>query len=98
MLTIILQLTLGIGFVVMVCFLAYKVVLPACLKIIDICFKSNLFRLGVCIFLALIFCGFGVLQLKDYREEIEHGMSRFFPLSFLASGIFLFLIFWKVKK
>jgi hypothetical protein len=93
-----LQLTLAIAFVVLVCFLTYKTVLPACLKIIDLCFKSTIFRVGTCIFLALAFCAVGIFQLKDFVEETEHGLSRFFPLYFLISGFFLFLIFWKRKK
>jgi hypothetical protein len=98
MLTGILQLALAIAFVVLVCVVTYKAVLAVCLKIIDLCFESTIFRFGICILLASVFCVMGILQLKDFVEETEHGMSRFFPLSFLASGIFLFLIFWKRKK
>lgn len=93
-----LQLFLGIAFLVLVCFIAYKIILPICLKIIDLCFESNIFRFGVCIFLALVFCAIGILQLKDFIQETEPEMSKFFPLSFLASGIFLILTFWKRKS
>lgn len=93
-----LQLVVAIAFVALVCILTYKIILPLCLKIIDLCFKSTVFRTGVCILLALAFCAVGILQLKDFIQESEYGLSWFFPLSFLVSGIFLFLIFWKRKK
>lgn len=92
-----LQLIVAIAFIVLVCFVTYKLTLPICLKIIDLCFESTNFRLGICTFLALAFCAVGILQLQDFIEEIEHGLTWFFPLSFLSSGIFLFLIFWKRK-
>lgn len=92
-----LQLILAIAFVALACFIIYKVTLPIILKIIDLGFESTIFRLGICIFLALAFCAFGILLLKDFIEETEHGMSWFFPLYFLTSGFFLFLIFWKRK-
>ena len=98
MLGSLLQLILAIGFVASACVFTYKVMLPICLKIIDLGFESHIFRRGVCIVLALAFCAVGILQLKDFSEEIESGLSRFFPFSFLSSGIFLFLIFWKRKK
>ena len=92
-----LQLILAIAFVVLVCFFTYKVMLPICLKIIDLCFESTVFRMGICIFLVFVFCAVGILQLIDFLEETDHGLSWFFPLSFLSSGIFVFLIFWKRK-
>ncbi len=94
----VLQLILAIAFVALACFITYKVALSICLKIIDLGFESTTFRLGICIFLALAFCAIGILMLKDFIEETEPGLSRFFPLFFLASGIFLFLIFWKRKE
>lgn len=98
MLGSLLQLLLAIGFVVLACFFTYKLMLPICLKIIDLGFESHIFRRGICIVLALAFCAIGIVQLKDFFEEIEPGLSRFFPFSFLSSGLFLFLIFWKRKK
>ncbi len=95
MLTGLLQLIFAIPFVALVCFVTYKVTLPICLKIIDFGFESAHFRTGICIFLALAFCAVGILQLRHFIEEVEHGLSWFFPLSFLSSGFFLFLIFWK---
>jgi hypothetical protein len=93
-----LQLILAIAFVVLVCFFTYKATLPIGLKIIDFCIESNIFRTGICILLALVFCAVGILQLIDFVVEVEPGISWFFPLSFLSSGIFLFLIFWKRKE
>lgn len=91
------QLILAITFVVLACAVIYKITLPMCLKIIDLCLESTKFRRGICIFLALVFCVIGMMQLKDFVEDTDHGLSRFFPLSFLSSGIFLFLAFWKRK-
>lgn len=88
---------LAITFIVLICFIAYKIILPVCLKIIDLCFESHTFRIGIGIFLALAFCAIGALQLKDFVEKPEPGMSSFFPLSFLTSGIFLILIFWEKR-
>jgi hypothetical protein len=92
-----LQLILAITFVVLACFLTYKITLPICLKIIDLCFESKVFRIGICIFLAGLFCAVGIVQLKDFANETGHGLHSFFPLSFSSSGIFLFLIFWSLK-
>ncbi len=92
------QLILAIAFVGLVSFFTYKVTLLTCLKSIELCFESTIFRRGICILLALIFCAVGILQLRDFVKESEQGLSRLFPLSFLSSGIFLFLIFWKLKE
>ena len=93
-----LQLILAIAFVALVCFFTYRVMLPICLKIFDLCSESTAFRRGTCILLALIFCAVGILQLIDFLEETDPGLAWFFPLSFLSSGIFIFLIFCKRKK
>lgn len=93
-----LQLILGIGFVVLACFLTYKITVPICVKIIDLCFVSPIFRRGTSIFLAVIFGAVGILLLEDFTQEIKQDLSCFFPLSFLLSGIFLFLTFWKRGK
>ncbi len=95
--TAILQLILACGFIIGVCFGTYKLVLPICLKIIDLCFESYLFRMAVSIFLALAFCAVGIMQLIDFTKEIEHGLSCFFPLSFLVSAFFLFMTLKKQK-
>ena len=93
----ILQLVLAIGFVALTCFLFYKIILPINLKIIDLCMESDIFRIGICITLALAFYASGIVQLKDFNESAERNLSRFFPLSFLSSLIFLFLAFCKRK-
>jgi hypothetical protein len=86
-----LQLLFGLGFLAGVCFLTYKITLPIGLKMIDLCCKSARFRIGICIFLAAVFCAVGLVQLNDFFEETGSDLARFFPLSFFASSIFLVL-------
>ncbi len=95
--SLLLQLILVLGYVALACFVAYKISMPICLKIIDLCFDSHTFRIGISIFLALAFFAAGIMQLIDFSKGIEPGLSRFFPGSFLCSGLFLFFIFWKRK-
>lgn len=90
-----LQLIFALAFLALACILTYKITLPLGLKIIDLCFDSEHFRIGVSILLAMVFCAIGVLQLKDFLEEPDSDLSRFFLLSFFVSGIFLFLGFRK---
>lgn len=92
-----LQLFFAFAFLALACIFTYKITLPLGLKIIDLCFDSTHFRLGMSIFLAVVFCAVGILQFKDFIEETDPGMSRFFPLSFFVSGIFLFLGFQMQK-
>lgn len=93
-----LQLILALAFVALACLLTYKITVPICLKIFDLGLRSTIFRKGICITLALFFGAVGILMLKDFIEETEHGLTRYFPLLFLTSGFFLFLLFWKPKK
>lgn len=97
LMSIFLQLIFAFAFVALACFVMYKVSMPICLKVIDLCFDSRVFRTGIYIFLALAFCALGIMQLIDFTKGIEPGLSRFFPGSFLCSGLFLFFIFWKRK-
>jgi len=90
-----LQLFFAFAFVILGCIFTYKMTLALALKIIDLCFDSTLFRMGVIFFLAVVFCVVGALQLKDFIEKTDSGLSRFFPLSFFVSGIFLLLGFRK---
>ena len=95
--SIILQLILAIAFIALVCFLLYKTVLPLCLKIIDLSLKSSVFRKSSSLLLALAFGAVGILQLIDFLHGIERSMTMFFPLSFLASAIFIYLCFARSK-
>lgn len=97
MTSIILQLTLAAIFIVLVCFFIYKAVLPLCLKIIDLSVKSPLFRKGTCLLLALVFGFIGTLQLIDFIHNKEHGLSKFFPASYLSSLLFIYLCFARSK-
>lgn len=89
--SIILQLIFVLAFIVLVCFLTYKAVLPVCLKIIDLSIKSPIFRKSLCLFLALAFGVVGVFQLIDVFHEAEEGMFKFALLSFLSSALFIYL-------
>lgn len=93
-----LQLIFAIAFIALACVFTYKATLPLCLKIIDLCFVSFYFRMGICIFLALAFFAVGILQLRDFFKEPNPGLALFFPLSFLVTGIFLFLGLRKPNK
>lgn len=86
-----LQLIFALAFLALACIFTYKITLPLCLKIIELCIDSPRFRMGISIFLALAFCAVGILQLKDFLEEPDLGLAIFFPLSFFVMGIFLFL-------
>ncbi|KTC74849.1 hypothetical protein Lbir_0639 [Legionella birminghamensis] len=97
MLTVFLQTLFAIGFISLLCFVTYKITLFLCFNIIDLCFASSLFRRGMCLFLALFFCVVGGLQLHDFIQESKPDLSRFFPLSFFVSGIFLILTFRKQR-
>ncbi len=93
-----LQLLCACIFLVLVCTITYKMTLPVGLKIIELCLESSRFRAGVSFFLALIFGAVGILQLIDFMEETGPDLSRFFPLSFLITAIFLFLGLLSVAK
>ena len=90
-LSILVQLSLAISFVILVCVATYKLTLPLALKIIDLCKISPFFRKGACIFFAIVFFITGLFQLKDFLKEIDSDLTQFFPLTLLAAGIFLFL-------
>jgi hypothetical protein len=92
-----LQLLFALAFIAFVCFVTYKITLPICLKIIDLCFESPRFRLGVLIFFAVAFAVLGIWQLKDFLEGVLPNLSRFFPLYFLISVIFVYLIYRNQK-
>ena len=85
------QLFFAIAFVVLVCVFMNKVILPLALKVFNLSFKSPVFRIIICCFLALFFVVGGIIQLNDFMKESNPGLARFFPLSFLVSGIFVFL-------
>jgi len=91
------QLFLAIALIILACIATYKITVPLCLKIIDLCFDSNHFRVGICIFMAIAFCTAGLFQLKDFVTSTEFDLSWFFPLSLFVSGIFLVLGFLKMK-
>lgn len=95
--SILLNLVTAVVFIALVCFLTYKTVLPVCLKIIDQSIKSPVFRKCLCILLALAFGVVGTFQLIDFFHETLQSMSKFFPLSFLSSAIFLYLFFARSK-
>ena len=86
-----LQLFFALAFVSVTCFATYKITLPLLIKIVDLSIKSARFRMGISFFLAVMFCAIGALQLSDYIEDMGLSLSRFFPLSFLIAGIFVFL-------
>jgi len=95
--TVLLQLLFAIGFIGLLCFVTYKITLYLGLKIIDLCFASSLFRKGLSAFLALIFGVTGGWQLHDFIQEPKPDLSRFFPLSFFVSGVFVILAFRKQR-
>ena len=86
-----LQLFFAFGFIILVCVFTYKMTLPLCLKVIDLCFDSAHFRIGICLFLAMAFCAVGMLQLRDFVKETGPDLSRYFPLYFFVSGFFLLI-------
>ena len=85
------QLFFAIAFVVIVCFISYKMTISLALKVFDLILESSRFRMGICFFLAVIFFAVGVVQLNDFMEGLGLSLSQFFPLSFLITGIFVFL-------
>jgi hypothetical protein len=91
MLAPMLQLFLALIFVALVCVITYKITLPLIIKIVNLSIESTRFRMGLSFLLAAMFFAIGALQLSDFIEESNPGLSRFFPLSFLITGIWLFL-------
>ncbi len=89
-----LKISLIIAYVALACYLTYKITITLMDKVIDLCFDSPKFRIGLCLILSLAFCALGLLQLTDYLKGTGPSLALFFPLSFSLSGILLFLGIW----
>ena len=85
------QLIFAVAFIVLMCWICYKITLPLILKIITLSFDSPRFRRGTCVFLGVSFFCVGVMSLSDFVKGTGPSLSVFFPLFFLTTGIFLFL-------
>lgn len=87
----------ALAFIAMMSFSTYKIILPLGLKIINLCLKSHRFSAGISFFLAICFCVSGIFQFNDFITEADLSLSHFFPLSFISSGLLLFVGFRNYK-
>jgi hypothetical protein len=87
----IIQLTLALIFIVIMCFSTYKVTVFLGTKMIDLMFKSINFSRGIGIFFALCFFLVGTISYQDFIAQTGPDLSKGFPLFFLCGGLFLFL-------
>ena len=87
----ILLIIIALAYILLMCFITYKVTVKLSMKLIDLCFDSPRFRSVSMITFMIIFFLVGLFQLHDFLTENNTGLAQFFPLSFIALGLAMFL-------
>jgi len=59
------NISLIVAYVALACYLTYKIAITLMDKVIDLCFDSPKFRIGLSLILSLAFLALGLLQLID---------------------------------
>lgn len=94
-----LQLTLGLSFIFIMCFGCYKITTFITHKLVDLVFRSWKFAFISILMIAIFFIIIGSIMLYERINDLEpDSLTLYFPFLFGVAGVLIYIVFLIYEK